>query len=63
VPVDGTVISGHFFLDHAQITGESMPVKETAGSAVFAGSINYADALQIRPERIGRNTSVQDAGT
>jgi P-type Cu+ transporter len=57
VPVDGIVIRGHSFLDQARITGESMPVEKTTGSAVFAGSINQSGALEIRAERIGRDTS------
>src|SRR6202045_3830240 len=57
VPVDGTVLSGHSFLDQARITGESMPVEKVAGSPVYAGSINQSGALEIRAERIGRDTS------
>ena len=57
VPVDGAVLSGHSFLDQARITGESMPVEKTAGAPVFAGSINQSGALEIRAERIGRDTS------
>jgi Cu+-exporting ATPase len=57
VPIDGTVISGHSFVDQARITGESMPVEKLTGSAVFAGTINQSGALEIRVERIGRDTS------
>jgi Cd2+/Zn2+-exporting ATPase/Cu+-exporting ATPase len=57
VPVDGTVIQGHSFVDQARITGESMPAEKTAGSTVYAGSINQSGALEIRAERIGRDTS------
>ena len=57
VPVDGIVISGHSFLDQARITGESMPVEKSVGAAVFAGSINQSGVLEIRAERIGRDTS------
>jgi heavy metal translocating P-type ATPase len=57
VPVDGTVIGGHSFVDQARITGESMPAEKTAGSIVYAGSINQSGALEIRAERIGRDTS------
>ncbi len=57
VPVDGTVLSGHSFLDQSRITGESMPVEKTAGSAVYAGSINQSGAIEIRAERLGRDTS------
>jgi Cd2+/Zn2+-exporting ATPase/Cu+-exporting ATPase len=57
IPVDGTVLAGHSFVDQARITGESLPIEKTAGSSVFAGSINQSGALEIRAERIGRDTS------
>ena len=57
VPVDGVVLSGHSFVDQARITGESMPVEKVAGSVVYAGTINQSGALEIRTERIGRDTS------
>ncbi len=57
VPVDGSVIAGHSFVDQARITGESMPVEKTTGSPIFAGSINQSGALEVRAERIGRDTS------
>lgn len=44
-------------MDQSPITGESMPVEKTAGSAVFAGTINQAGALEVRAERLGRDTS------
>jgi P-type Cu+ transporter len=57
VPIDGTVISGHSFVDQARITGESMPVEKLPGSVVYAGTINQSGALEIQAERIGRDTS------
>src|SRR5450759_1138488 len=57
IPVDGTVIAGHSFVDQARITGESLPIEKTAGASVYAGSINQSGALEIRAERIGRDTS------
>ena len=57
IPVDGTVIAGHSFVDQSRITGESLPIEKTAGAAVFAGSINQSGALELRAERIGRDTS------
>ena len=57
VPVDGVVISGHSFVDQARITGESMPVEKLPGAMVYAGTINQSGALEIRTERIGRDTS------
>ncbi|MGD0075910.1 MAG: cation-translocating P-type ATPase [Candidatus Binataceae bacterium] len=57
VPVDGVVIGGHSFVDQSRITGESMPVEKAAGSLVYAGTINQTGALEVRTERIGRDTS------
>jgi P-type Cu+ transporter len=57
IPVDGTVIAGHSFVDQARITGESLPIEKLAGAQVFAGSINQSGALEIRAERLGRDTS------
>lgn len=57
IPVDGAVLSGHSFVDESRITGESMPVEKTAGTPVFAGSINQSGTLEVSAERIGRDTS------
>jgi Cd2+/Zn2+-exporting ATPase/Cu+-exporting ATPase len=57
IPVDGTVLAGHSFVDESRITGESLPVEKTAGAPVFAGSINQSGALEVRAERLGRDTS------
>ena len=57
VPVDGVVIGGHSFVDQARITGESMPVEKLPGAMVYAGTINQSGALEIRTERVGRDTS------
>ena len=55
--MDGIVLSGHSFVDESRITGESLPVEKTASAQVFAGSINQSGALEVRAERIGRDTS------
>jgi len=57
VPIDGTVASGHSFVDQAPITGESMPVEKTSGALVYAGTINQSGILEVRVERIGRDTT------
>jgi heavy metal translocating P-type ATPase len=57
IPVDGEVVSGHSFVEQAAITGEPMPSEKTAGSAVYAGTINQAGTLQVRAERLGRETT------
>jgi heavy metal translocating P-type ATPase len=57
VPVDGIVIGGHSFIDQSAITGESMPAEKSEGKEVYAGTINQSGALQVRVERLGRDTS------
>ena len=57
IPVDGAVVAGDSYVDQATITGESMPVEKGTGSTVYAGTINQSGALEIRAERLGRDTS------
>jgi heavy metal translocating P-type ATPase len=56
IPVDGAVMLGHSTVDQSTITGESKPVEKVAGSTVFAGSTNHSGLLEVRAERIGRDT-------
>lgn len=57
VAVDGTVLDGHSFVDEARITGESTPAEKSAGATVYAGTVNQNGALEVRTERVGRDTS------
>jgi heavy metal translocating P-type ATPase len=57
IPVDGSVVSGQSFVDQSTITGESMPVEKISGAPVFAGTINQSGILEIRAEKIGRDTA------
>jgi heavy metal translocating P-type ATPase len=57
IPVDGSVVGGHSFVDQATITGESLPVEKLPGSRVFGGTINQSGALEIRVEKLGRDTT------
>ena len=57
IPVDGTVTDGHSSVDQSRITGESMPAEKNAGATVYAGSINQIGSLDIRVDRVGRDTS------
>jgi heavy metal translocating P-type ATPase len=57
IPVDGRVLSGHSFVEQAAITGEPMPSEKSAGSDVYAGTINQAGTLQVRAERLGKETT------
>lgn len=57
IPVDGSVVNGHSFVDQARITGESLPVEKLPGGAVYAGTINQSGALEVRVDRVGRDTT------
>jgi len=57
IPVDGIVVTGHSFVDQASITGESLPVEKLPGTKVFAGTINHSGVLEIKAEKVGRDTA------
>ena len=57
IPVDGEVVSGHSFVEQAAITGEPMPSEKSIGSQVYAGTLNQAGTLQVRAERLGKETT------
>jgi len=57
IPVDGQVLNGGSFVEEAAITGEAMPIEKGPGATVYAGTINQSGALEIRAEKLGRDTS------
>jgi heavy metal translocating P-type ATPase len=57
IPVDGNVVSGHSFVEQAAVTGEPMPSEKAVGSRVYAGTLNQAGTLQVRAERLGKETT------
>ena len=56
IPVDGEVIEGDSEIDESMVTGESMPVHKTAGSAVIGSTINTFGALTFRATKVGKDT-------
>ena len=56
IAVDGRVVAGESFLDESLITGESMPSRKSAGSTVYAGTINQKGSLQYSAEKVGSAT-------
>ena len=57
IAVDGSVRSGHSYVDQATITGESTPVEKAPDAVVYAGTINQSGTLEIVADRLGRDTS------
>jgi P-type E1-E2 ATPase len=43
-------------VDQSSITGEFKPVEKIVGSRVFAGTTNHAGMLEVRTEKLGRDT-------
>ena len=58
VPADGIVEEGTSDVNESMITGESKPVKKTAGSKVIAGTINTDSSLRVRVSATGEQTAL-----
>ncbi|WP_440995312.1 heavy metal translocating P-type ATPase [Arhodomonas sp. SL1] len=58
VPADGTILRGRGGLDESLITGEFQPVTRGPGDGVLAGSVNRTGVLEVRVDRVGRQTLV-----
>jgi Cu+-exporting ATPase len=58
IPVDGDVVDGIASVDESMLTGESMPVDRTLGSAVHGGTVVSSGVLHVRAERAGRDSSI-----
>ncbi len=59
VPVDAVLLSDSALLDESQLTGESMPVKHAAGDMLLAGSMNDADAIEVRARAVAADSQYQ----
>ena len=58
IPVDGKVVKGTSFVNQSAITGESLSVEKTAGTAVYAGTMNERGSLEIETTSIGKDTTL-----
>ena len=58
VPVDGTVVEGRSAIDASSVTGESMPVDVSPGTAVIGGTINAGGRVVIEASAVGSATEL-----
>jgi Cu2+-exporting ATPase len=56
IGVDGVVERGTSSLDASLVTGESLPVAASLGTAVFAGTVNLGEPLTVRATATGGST-------
>jgi Cu+-exporting ATPase len=56
VPTDGRIIEGETSIDESMVTGESIRVEKSAGSAVIGGTINGNRPFTMRAEKVGSET-------
>ncbi len=58
IAVDGSVLSGHAYVDQSALTGESVPVEKVQGDPVSAGTVCTQGYLEILAEKTGENTTL-----
>lgn len=56
IPVDGTVVGGEGAVNEASITGESLPQEKALDGSVLAGTLVESGALDIRTDKLGKDT-------
>ena len=58
IATDGAVIEGASSVDESMLTGESMPVEKTVGSAVIGGTLNRTGLFRFKTTRVGAETAL-----
>ena len=58
IAVDGEVVDGRSAVDESAITGEPMPEQKTAGTQVYAGTVNQDGLLKVSATGVGADTTL-----
>jgi Cu+-exporting ATPase len=56
IATDGEVVEGSSAVDESMLTGESIPIEVSPGSAVTGGTVNASGRLRVRACRVGTHT-------
>lgn len=56
VPVDGTVVEGHSYIDESMLTGEAAAVAKATGDTVVGGTVNGTGSLVFEATAVGSDT-------
>jgi Cd2+/Zn2+-exporting ATPase len=57
ISVDGTVVEGSAYVNQANITGESIPVRRSVYDFVYSGTVLESDYIIVNAERVGQDTT------
>ena len=63
IPADGPVVAGASSVDTSTMTGEAAPRDVTVGDQVVGGTINLTGAIDVRAERVGSATQLEQMAT
>src|SRR5712671_7953151 len=58
VPADGVIVDGAAEMDESMVTGESRPVRRSAGDAVVAGTVATDSGLRVKVTAVGEDTAL-----
>lgn len=59
IPVDGIILKGQTSVDQSSLTGESLPKEVEAGSKVFSSTMNIAGLIEVKAEKVGKDTTLE----
>lgn len=60
IPCDGVLLDGNLSVDASALTGESLPTDKKAGDEVAAGCVVFGGYAEVKPLRIGADTSLSE---
>lgn len=58
IPADGEIVEGQSEINEAMITGESKPVRKSAGASIIGGTINGDGSLRVKIAATGDETAL-----